>query len=171
MTREEAIEILAKYKQESEEDYYVSRAEALDMAIKALEEEPCEDCVSREAAQEAVENIIVKYIPMLIGRFERIPLELAMAIKGLPPVTPKGVTVTDFADRCRDTADLLEEIKDGTNGTLDAVRAEIEQLPIKTRTNWDGCCPDIDYPEIEYVDVTKKKLLDIIDKYATESEE
>ena len=51
------------------------------------------------------------------------------------------------------------------NKVLDKVRAEIEQLPTKTRTNWDGCCPDIDYPEIEYVDVTKDKLLDIIDKY------
>ena len=48
---------------------------------------------------------------------------------------------------------------------LDKIRAEIEQLPIKTRMNWDGCCPDIDYPEIEYVDVTKNKLLSIIDKY------
>ena len=49
--------------------------------------------------------------------------------------------------------------------TLDKIRAEIEQLPTNTRTNWDGCCPDIDYPEIEYVDVTKAKLLEIIDKY------
>lgn len=54
---------------------------------------------------------------------------------------------------------------------LKEIRAEIEQLPTKTRINWDGCCPDIDYPEIEYVDVTKDKLLDIIDKYKAESEE
>ena len=52
---------------------------------------------------------------------------------------------------------------------LDKMRAEIEQLPTKTRINWDGCCPDIDYPEIEYVDVTKNKLLSIIDKYEAES--
>lgn len=53
---------------------------------------------------------------------------------------------------------------------LDKIKAEIEQLPTNTRTNWDGCCPDIDYPEIEYVDVTKAKLLEIIDKYKAESE-
>lgn len=52
---------------------------------------------------------------------------------------------------------------------LDKIRAEIEQLPTKTITNWNGCCPDIDYPEIEYVD--KNILLSIIDKYRTESEE
>lgn len=53
---------------------------------------------------------------------------------------------------------------------LDKIRAEIEQLPINGRTNWDGCCPDIDYPVIEYVDISKDKLLSIIDKYKVESE-
>ena len=51
---------------------------------------------------------------------------------------------------------------------LNKIRAEIEQLPTNTRTNWNGCCPDIDYPEIEYVDISKKQLLDIIDKYIQE---
>lgn len=37
MTNQEAIEILKKYKDESEEDYYVKRAEALEKGIKALE--------------------------------------------------------------------------------------------------------------------------------------
>lgn len=59
-----------------------------------------------------------------------------------------------------------EEIDD----VLDKLIAEIEQLPTKTRTNWDGCCPDIDYPEIEYIDVTKKKLLDIVGKYKKSEE-
>jgi len=54
---------------------------------------------------------------------------------------------------------------------LDKIRAEIEQLPTNTRINWDGCCPDIDYPEIEYVDVTKAKLLQIVNKYKAESED
>lgn len=53
---------------------------------------------------------------------------------------------------------------------LDKIRDEMEQLPIKTRINWDGCCPDIDYPEIEYVDITKNRLLSIIDKYKEEKE-
>ena len=60
--------------------------------------------------------------------------------------------------------------KDGVNDVLDKIRNEIEKLPTKTRTNWDGCCPDIDYPEIEYVDVTKDILLDIINKHKVESE-
>ena len=53
---------------------------------------------------------------------------------------------------------------------IDKIKAEIEQLPTTTKTNWNGCCPDIDYPEIEYIDVTKNKLLSILDKYTEESE-
>lgn len=55
---------------------------------------------------------------------------------------------------------------DGKSDMLDKIRAEVEQLPTQTRTNWNECCPDIDYPEIEYIDVTKRQLLSIIDKYA-----
>ena len=66
--------------------------------------------------------------------------------------------------------DALKEIK-RLKETLDKIRIEIEQLPTKTRTNWDGFCPDIDYPEIEYVDVSREQLLEIIDKYKAESEE
>ena len=36
MTREEAIELLIQHKQESEKDYYIKRAEALEIAIEAL---------------------------------------------------------------------------------------------------------------------------------------
>lgn len=66
----------------------------------------------------------------------------------------------------RDAIKALEQ-----ENVLNKIRAEIEALPTKTRTNWDGCCPDIDYPEIEYVDVTKNKLLSIIDKYKAKNED
>lgn len=79
-----------------------------------------------------------------------------------------GTTGTDHCERdC--VRNAIQELEQET--ILEKIRAEIEQLSTKTRTNWDGCCPDIDYPEIEYVDVTKAKLLDIIDKYTAESEE
>lgn len=48
MTREEAIEILKKYKTESEEDYYVKRVEALEMAIKALKQQSALDKIRAE---------------------------------------------------------------------------------------------------------------------------
>lgn len=74
--------------------------------------------------------------------------QVVKAIHALPPVMPK------------------EKIK-----VLDKIRGEIEQLPTNTRINWDGCCPDPDYPEIEFVDVSKKALLGIIDKYRVDKEE
>ena len=66
---------------------------------------------------------------------------------------------------------LLKAYSCGVNEVLDKVQAEIELLPTQTRINWNGCCPDFDYPEIEYVNVTKDKLLKIINKYKVENEE
>jgi len=51
---------------------------------------------------------------------------------------------------------------------LDKIRTEIEQLPTKTIMNWDGFFNECS--KIEYVDVTKNKLLSIIDKHKAESE-
>jgi len=65
---------------------------------------------------------------------------------------------------------IIDDTEKHYKEVLDKIRVEIEQLPTKSRTNWDGCCPDINYPEIEYIDVTKNKLLSIIDKYKSGSE-
>ena len=56
MTREEAVKRIKMILEECTEDEiaecYVTPydADALDMAIKALKQEPCEDCISRQAA-------------------------------------------------------------------------------------------------------------------------
>lgn len=53
MTREEAIKRLKEIdiRDALQEDY-----DALYMAIKALEQEPCEDCISREAVLDLLED-------------------------------------------------------------------------------------------------------------------
>ena len=63
MTNEEAIEYnknLREYMRitdtESEFKFLKENYEALDMAIKALEQEPCEDCISRAEAINAIEE-------------------------------------------------------------------------------------------------------------------
>jgi hypothetical protein len=85
----------------------------------------------------------------------------------IPKETYKGIMLGKWDDN-----GLAFYVKTGTllDNVLDEIDEEIEQLPTNTRTNWDGCCPDIDYPQVEYVDVTKNKLLSIIDKYKAESE-
>lgn len=84
MTTEEAIEILSDVGDINrccEED-----AEALDMAIKALEQQPCEDCISREAVKETI---------FIQGSVEKLEIDFAKllllqrAIKALPSVTPQ----------------------------------------------------------------------------------
>ena len=62
MTREEAIRML-KYNSNvihktinGETD--PNEVEALDMAIKALEQEPCEDCISREAVNDGFKKYV-----------------------------------------------------------------------------------------------------------------
>lgn len=54
--------------------------EALDMAIKALEQEPCEDAISRDAAID------------LIADYELSMDQVVRGIHALPPVTPQPKT-------------------------------------------------------------------------------
>ena len=84
MTIEEAIEqikILKAFTGYDEDSPIVQRIqEALDMAIKALEQQPCEDCISREAVLRLVEQY-----PNIIGNR---CVGLMADIKHLPSVTP-----------------------------------------------------------------------------------
>ena len=59
MTREEAIH----YIRNDAHNNLPKFNEALDMAIKALEQEPCEDYISRQAIHELIDT----YYPMLSG--------------------------------------------------------------------------------------------------------
>ena len=49
MTNEEAIEVLLYACEHSRGERYPREKEAWIIAIKALEQQPCEDCISREA--------------------------------------------------------------------------------------------------------------------------
>lgn len=67
-------------------EVYKSMIDALDMAIKALEAQPCEDCISRQAVDEYITNLLSSY---LYGE-ERTRLEdLTAYIWELPSVTPQ----------------------------------------------------------------------------------
>lgn len=69
------------------DEAYKSMIEALDMAIKALEQQPCEDCISREAVDEYITNLLSGYL----YDEERTRLEdLTTYIWELPSVTPKA---------------------------------------------------------------------------------
>jgi len=105
MTNEEAIKLLddiTSYCDFTDEygdmidstPYY----EALDLAIKALEQQPCEDCISRKAVLKHLENITMDTNPDHYGSkdkwyqangFNMCKVGIEMYVKNLPSVTPK----------------------------------------------------------------------------------
>lgn len=95
MTREEAIARIRIHKNvhKMNEPRAINISEALDMGIKALEQEPCEDAISRQAVEETI---------FAEGSCEKLDIDFAKiwlllrAIKALPSVTPYPKT-----ERCR----------------------------------------------------------------------
>lgn len=88
MTREEAIKML-KGKMDGHTDTSYEWAETVRMAIKALEQEPCDDCVSRQAAIDGADAIIARDTS---GNNDVVKAMTAWKIyvEGLPPVIPAG---------------------------------------------------------------------------------
>lgn len=81
--REEAIRTLKEHKITFQHDFgwNISVLKALDLAIEALEQQPCEDAISREQAIKECYSI-----PIDGETFDVVQVETLM---GLPPVTPK----------------------------------------------------------------------------------
>ena len=101
MTREEAKRILYVFRAVILVD--ASHIEAFDMAIKALEQEPCEDAISRQAVEDAIAETNVNG--------ESLGYAVAWDIlSDLPSVTPQPKT-----------------------DVLDKIRAEIERHRRKTQ--------------------------------------
>lgn len=46
------------------------------------------DLISRQAAIDAINDVIADYIPNLYGRYEALPLEMASAVNRLPSAQP-----------------------------------------------------------------------------------
>ena len=80
MTNEEALNIL-----HNSSVYHPMYLDALNMAIEALEQQPCEDCISRQAVHEMLENIPVNESDKWFNWLQKACLRLA----DLPPVTPQ----------------------------------------------------------------------------------
>ena len=86
MTNKEAIAILEEVKTIDDSMYQYNPAyiEALEMAITALEAQPCDNAVSREEALDAVHNAYINAYDI-----KSLIKDSMQFIKDLPPVTPK----------------------------------------------------------------------------------
>lgn len=86
MSREEAIDLLDNLIGMVEDNHNSSYDTALHMAIKALEQEPCEDCISRQAVEK-----ITWEEPSYTDPFN-VLTEVREKVRALPPVTPQPKT-------------------------------------------------------------------------------
>ena len=121
MTTEKAIEILSGFGIINR--YCAEDAEVLDMAIKALEQQSCEDCISREAVKETI--FVQGSAEILEIDFAKLLL-LQRAIKALPSVTPKAEQ----------------------KAVLGKIRAEIEQITDTMGVSYNQYVSKIDVLQI-----------------------
>lgn len=127
MTNERAVEIL-NFDLDILGQYGDGTAEAYKMAIKALEAQPCEDCISREAV---IQNIK--------GWFDKIELNpdiLIDSIVTLPSVTPR-INLAETSQDCisrEEVQNLIDRwlsdyLLDETREALETINYKVGDMP------------------------------------------
>ena len=152
MTREEASKTLTQYiDYDAETPDYYEMEKACKVALKALKQAPCEDCISRDAVQNYVESHIQEIntgYGDLNNHTNRILRMIVDGIGNLPSIQPQPKT-----------------------DVLDKIRAEIE-------TKYGQCdiCEYFEDYDYEENDISEYRatgniadILQIIDKYKAES--
>ena len=114
MIRETALEIIKAMADEKRASVATdnSNLEALEIAIKALEQEPCEDAVSRQALLDKLDEWDWQELYLPIHFKENI-------IDELPSVQPKAKrdrTVQDFVDKCRECGEKYGKLLKSKTG-------------------------------------------------------
>ena len=202
MTREEALfeakNVLDEATAYEDAVCYVTDddREWLDMAIKALEQEPCEDCISRKA----VEKIINKWLSHPDYELKDSIYDMTKKIHKLPSVTPQSKTGYWIADidslgnicyRCSECRQLnrfidnycpncgakmidLQESEDMEE--IDFIQPKKTVGMLISIDVLDKIKSEIEHEKIQYPPSAGyykaiMKVLQIIDKYKVESEE
>jgi hypothetical protein len=161
MTREEAISLLSQvnhilvnsnsWLENTHEPLNI----AFDMAIEALEQEPCEDAVSRKAVFEAFEEWVNSR-----EDWNEHPVWFARNLVSLPPVTPQHTDAEIQKMQEMEQAEIEKAYNMGVSEKepiLGKMRTEIERHRRKTQG-------------IDPYDLVGD-CLEIIDKYNAESED
>lgn len=135
MSRKEAINIISQMIKDEEGFLSDNTVEAHKMAIKALKQEPCEDCVNRQA--------VLKINESHHGQMpNQINHQIWQEIKELPPVTPKPTECDDAVSR-QAVLDMMQ-MKMGAKELYKAVYElpSVTPQPKTGRwTNGDPICP------------------------------
>lgn len=132
MTREEAIEEINKVFEPAFANYIITAlTEGATESDKALQQEPCEDCVSREHLLSEIDKLMQSpwfkngkdfYDDTLthygyVERKEAVEIVRDLCVKKEPPVTPKPTECVDTVSR--------EAVIVGINAMLYEIRAKI----------------------------------------------
>ena len=87
-------------------------ADCVRVAIKALEQEPCEDAISRQAAIEAVINLCKHYTPIKSVNHPHMDFVIEV-LQELPPINPQPKTdswsIKDVADTFKKHGLIVEQ--------------------------------------------------------------
>lgn len=134
MTREEALETWLPVIEMAIVDANIPEAkEALEMAIKALEQEPCDDAISRKKVIDTIycecscENLDIDFAKVLL---------LQRAIKALSPVTPQPKM-----GRWVRMSDLSEDVDDRYKcSKCGNVVHSTDRINLYTFHRWCGRC-------------------------------
>lgn len=149
MTREEAINILKNMINNNVSFCrYTKLSDALIMAIKALEQEPCEDCISRKDVLAPYKELKDDDVISVWLIKKNIEQQLSVT-----PTRKKRMDEQTIKDINRAFKALEER-----DELLDKISAEIEQITDTMGVSYN-----------QYV--SKIDVLQIIDKYKAESEE
>lgn len=96
MTREEAMCYL--HNPEDDDCYNAKETEAYNLAIKALKQEPCDDCISRQAVLDKIEEVCFskekEWVDFRVSQGSNGQRDLIINFieNFLPPVTPQPKT-------------------------------------------------------------------------------
>lgn len=139
-----AIRVLSAFRKEWDTNSTTPNAQALDIAIKVLQQQPCEDCISRQEAIDAVKHAWAK------------GFEPSQYIENLSSVTPqpKQESCEDYISRNAVRIALVEKGQHSKRYRL----GEIWELNL---TEIDEVLNDL--PSV-YPARIKEKWIDILDK-------
>ena len=140
MTNEEAISCIEDMANDLQIFPDSKQGQALLRAIKALEQEPCEDCISRQAVLDCLTASGLKKFDFILDTRDKI--------KNLPPVTPKPKTGHwkfiqrgKFIDICCSECGYVSVKDYAYNYTIDQLdEQEKKEFFAEAHMNFCECC-------------------------------
>ena len=144
-TASREIELLDYYLQNHTNDYSEKSHTAMMTAIKALEQEPCEDAISRQAVLDLIEHYNSDGLGSVFYGYEE-GVKFADAVNKLPPVNSKELK-TGHCEDCISRTEAIDylwsainDLQDGDSVDPAWIKELLEELPsVKPVSSTEDC--------------------------------